>query len=93
MGQHHQAEQGPTPAPTRQTLKQMTVAAKDVKKGDRVYNSIAAAAKLHPAFYWVRVLRVQVVGKKTTIYTTVYEDHRHSEEAVTVERVVNEAPS
>lgn len=58
-----------------------TVEARDVEVGDMIYNSHAQ----HPAFEWVRVMKVSdrrgMIEIKTNVWTTI----KHKREAVAVQ--------
>lgn len=61
----------------------MVIAAKQVQKGDYLWNSSAT----HPAYQWVRVTKVEVrQDKQIHIATTVWETIKHPEVGIAVRR-------
>jgi hypothetical protein len=59
----------------------ITIAAKDVKVGDHLWNSLAK----HPAYQWVRVSSVeQKENNRVAIYTSSWYTVKHREEGIAV---------
>lgn len=59
-----------------------TVAAKEVRKGDRLYNSAAH----HPSWLWIPALEVVAEDDRIKIRTTAWETIKHPEEGVLIQR-------
>lgn len=62
----------------------LTVAARDVRPGDQIYNSGA----YHPSAAWVLVKEVIVVGDSIKISTHVFDTWKHPREGVAIRRSV-----
>jgi len=60
----------------------ITIAAKNVRPNDRIYNSSA----LHPSCAWVRVTSTEMHCGHIVIKTNVYDTWKHPLEAIAVQR-------
>lgn len=68
-------------------MKHVCVAARDVRVGDQLYNSLAAKQKQHPAFYWATVLRTETQPDGSIeLHASGWYTVLHPREGVTIRR-------
>ena len=63
-------------------MKTITVEARAVKVGDRLYNNLAP----HPTFRWVTVRSIKSEGDRVYLATSAWETIKHPREGVTIQR-------